>query len=258
MRHPWPVLLLVLLLTACPSPKAQEQGNLRLGNPSAASTSDPNNYLLVKPQYVVSYNAERGTPNWVSWQLDQSWLGKIDRQNDFRADDTLPQGFIQITPTDYTGSGYDRGHLAPSADRTRTTEDNSATFLMTNMVPQRPDLNRGPWEKLERYCRDLVAEGKQLYIVAGVSGSQKRLRERVTAPASTWKVVVVLDSPDAAITPTTRVIAVDMPNRRGIKENDWQTFRTTVDAIEAETGLDLLSSVTPAIQAVVESRVDAE
>jgi endonuclease G len=72
-----------------------------------------------------------------------------DRQDNFRPDDALPAAWYKVRPNDYTGSGYDRGHIAPSADRTRNEADNSATFLMSNMMPQVPELNRGVWGDLE-------------------------------------------------------------------------------------------------------------
>jgi endonuclease G, mitochondrial len=249
-------LLLIFLLTSCSTKQRQpvENPHLLMGNPSLASTA-PDNYLLIKPQYVLSYNQSKGIPNWVSWQLNQNWLGSADRQNDFRQDTTLPKGFERITPDDYRGSGFDRGHQAPSADRTDNEADNSATFLMTNMIPQRPDLNRGPWEKLESYSRELVREGKELYIIAGVTGEQKRLVGKVSVPTKNWKVIVVLDRPGSGIdgvTSSTRVIAVNMPNRKGIKNSSWEEFSTTVDAIEKETGYDLLSNVPKKIQAQLE------
>jgi endonuclease G, mitochondrial len=233
--------------------------HLTMGNPSGAATS-ADNFLLVKPQYALSYNASRGIPNWVSWQLNQSWLGPIDRQNDFRPDDSLPSNFYQVTPSDYTGSGYDRGHQAPSGDRTNNAETNSATFLMTNMIPQTADLNRGPWERLESYSRELVNQGKELYIIAGVEGKKETLAGgRITVPARNWKVIVVLDRPGlsiAGVTRDTRVIAVDMLNDTGIKETDWTSYKTTVKQIEAATGYDLLSNVPIDVQSVIESRID--
>jgi endonuclease G len=104
--------------------------HLLLGNPSQAATNinNPDNYLMVKPQYVLSYNRSNGTPNWVSWQLNKSWFGDAPRQDNFRPDNTLPEGWERIKPTAYNASGYDRGHVAPSADRTRTIEDNTAIF----------------------------------------------------------------------------------------------------------------------------------
>lgn len=244
-------------LSSATSPQVQ----LMMGNPSQARTQ-PDNYLLLKPQYALSYNASKGIPNWVSWQLNQSWLGSVDRQNDFRPDDTLPSNFYHVTPSDYTGTGYDRGHQAPSGDRTANVNDNSATFLMTNMIPQAPDLNRGPWEKLESYSRQLVSEGKELYIIAGVSGQKGTLAGgNLSIPARNWKVIVVLDRPGLglnSVTDRTRIIAVDMPNQEGIKETDWTEYRTTVKQIEAATGYNLLSSAPDKVQQVIENRVDGQ
>jgi DNA/RNA endonuclease G (NUC1) len=149
-------------------------------------------------------------------------------------------------------------------DRDATAEDNRAVFTMLNIVPQTGDNNRGPWEKLESYCRTLVRKGNELYIIAGVAGEQGRLpRGNVTIPASTWKVIVVLPRDDrgddaARVRRDTRVIAVDMPNINGIKEDSWRRFRTSVDAIEQVTGYDLLPRVNQTVQAEIERRVDEE
>ena len=234
--------------------------HLLLGNPSQATTNinNPDNDLMIKPQYVLSYNRSNGTPNWVSWQLNKSWFGDAPRQDNFRPDNTLPEGWERIKPTAYNASGYDRGHVAPSADRTRTIEDNTATFLMTNMMPQTPDNNRNTWGNLEDYSRELVAQGKELYIIAGPYGSKGKLKNLVTIPQSTWKIVVVLDNPGTelkGITANTRVIAVNIPNDEQL-DNNWKVFRTSVDTLEKLTGYDFLSNVSPNIQRVIESKVD--
>ncbi|MGK7950263.1 MAG: DNA/RNA non-specific endonuclease [Xenococcaceae cyanobacterium] len=110
--------------------------HLKYGNPSNANSKDTNNYLLAKPQYALSYNCKTGIPNWVSWQLDRSWLGNVDRSDDFRPDSDLPNGCYAVRPNDYRGSGYDRGHLAPSGDPAgiwlcqRALEDNLITVLL--------------------------------------------------------------------------------------------------------------------------------
>src|SRR4029453_13965101 len=104
--------------------------------------------------------------------LDAGWLGDAPRQNDFRPDSTLPLGWYQVQAKDYAGSGFDRGHMSPSGDRTVTISANSATFLMTNMIPQLPASNQGPWARLEGYCRSLVSLGNELYIVSGGQGLQ--------------------------------------------------------------------------------------
>ncbi|MEH1772002.1 DNA/RNA non-specific endonuclease [Nostoc sp.] len=243
--------------------------HLTLGNPSNAitSVSYPNNYLLVKPQYALSYSRDRGTPNWVSWQLNSSWLGSAPRQDNFRADTTLPTGWYQVGGSDYSGSGFDRGHMTPSADRTRTVTDNSATFLMTNMVPQSPDNNQGPCASLENYLRSLVTGGKELYIISGIYGmggtgsngiKYTIANGNVQVPNRVWKVIVVNDPGAGAsgVTTNTRVISVNMPNTQGIRNNDWKTYRVSVDSIEVQTGFNLLSNVSTSVQSVIESRVD--
>jgi DNA/RNA endonuclease G (NUC1) len=235
-----------------------------LGNPSNAANDInlPANYLMEKAQYVLSYHRDKGTANWVAWHLNASWIGSTARQDDFRADATLPAGWYQVGSTSYSGSGYDRGHMCPSADRTASVADNSATFLMTNMIPQAPNNNQGPWANMENYLRTLVTAGKELYIYSGGYGSDGTINSgHVNIPTRTWKIVVVIDEGTndlGRVTTTTRVIAVDMPNSDALisRTADWKTFRVSVDAIEAATGYDFLGKVSPAIQTTIESAVD--
>lgn len=243
--------------------------HLTMGNPSGAITdvNFPNNYLLLKNQYVMSYSRDKGIANWVSWHLDEAWLGSTPRQDDFRADNTLPAGWYQVGATDYSLSGFDRGHMCPSADRTLTVEDNSLTFLMTNMIPQAPNNNRLGWASLESYCRSLLTGGNEIYIISGghgVGGTGSNgyattiAGGKVTVPATTWKVILILpDGNDDAnrVTTSTRVIAIDMPNDNSVS-SDWRLYRTSVDAIEAKTGYDFFSMVPASIQAVIEAKVD--
>ncbi|WP_341528159.1 DNA/RNA non-specific endonuclease [Nostoc sp. UHCC 0302] len=266
------VFLFILLLEHWqkPAPAQSSSVHLTLGNPSGATqnTSYPNNYLLNKSQYAVSYNNSTRIPNWVSWQLNGYWLGSAPRQDDFRPDTSLPAAWYRVTSSDYSGSGFDRGHMTASADRTRTVTDNSATFLMTNIIPQAPDNNQGPWASLENYCRDLVSQGKELYIISGgygvggsgSNGSASTIASgKIQVPARTWKVIVVLDTPGTGVNgvnTSTRVIAVNMPNSQGIRNNSWRTYRVSVDSIEANTGYNFLSNVSLSTQSVVEARVD--
>ena len=243
--------------------------HLTLGNPSGATAdiTQPTNYLLSKPQYALSYHRDRGIPNWVSWHLSTDWRGSAARQDDFRPDATLPSGWYQVQATSYTGSGFDRGHNCPSADRTSTVADNSATFLMTNMMPQAPRNNQQTWANLEDYTRTFLTSGNEVYVICGsygrggtgTNGYAATLDNGcVTVPARCWKVVVILPTgtDDAArVTAGTRVIAIDTPNDNGLSTT-WGTYRTSVDAIETATGLDVLSAVPTAVQQVVEARVD--
>lgn len=246
-----------------------DDDNMMLGNPSGATTSTANytNYLMVRTYYTLSYHRDRGTPNWVSWHIKAADLGSAARQDDFRADATLPSGWYQVQSTSYSGSGFDRGHNCPSADRTSTTTANSATFLMTNMIPQAPNNNQQTWANMENYIRTLVTAGNEVYVVMGSygtggTGSSGTVNTidggHITVPNHVWKVVVVLPSGNgdlARITSSTRVIAVNTPNINTVN-SDWKTYRTSVDAIESATGYDLLSNVSSAVQSSIEAKVD--
>lgn len=238
--------------------------HLTMGIPSEATSqiTNANDYLIADDNhpYALSYNNSKHIPNWVSWQLNKSWLGTTPRSNDFRSDTTLPKGWYQVKSSDYNGSGYDRGHMAPSADRAKDPVTNSATFLMTNIVPQTADNNRDVWESLESESRRLANLGKELYIVAGGAGEKGTISTaKISVPASTWKVIIVMDKPNlqaSDVTDKTRVIAVDIPNVQGIKDRTWRDFRVSVDQLEKKTGYNFLSNVPEVVQQAIESKVD--
>ena len=248
----WLALILVLLITGC-STTTVDNIHLQYGNPSQANFNNPNNYLIVKPQYALAYNCQAGIANWVSWQLNLSWLGTGERSNDFRPSSDLPEDCYAVRPNDYRGSGYDRGHLVPSGDRTKNQEDNSSTFVMTNMIPQAPQNNREVWRELEEYCRDLVSKGKELYIVAGGANIAKKIAQgKIIVPQYTWKVILVLDKPGADITPATPTIAVWIPNNEQVERTDWQDYLVSVDEVEKRTGYNFFASIPRAIQKQIE------
>lgn len=249
---------------------ATRDNNMAMGNPSGAtaSTSDPDNYLMVKPQYALSYNNSRGTANWVSWHLSSAWKGSAPRADTFNADALVPDGWVKAYTGWYTSTGFDRGHMCPSDDRDASTDDNEATFLMTNILPQAPDNNRLTWKALEDYARALVDDGNELYIIAGPSGiggtgssgTENTLHSGdITVPAYFWKVIVVLpvgSSDVSRVTSSTRVIAVKMPNNQGVDAKPWGDYRVSVDSLETLTGYNFLSKVSAGVQSAIEAGVD--
>ena len=130
-------------------------------------------------------------------------------------DPRLPGNFRRIGYYDYSGSGYDRGHMVPSADRFANVKLNEETFMMTNIVPQTGALNQYTWEKLESYSRSQARRGFDVYTIAGVYGNQGVLKGKVTVPSNCWKIIAILPRGRAMgeIDQRTRIIAVDMPNR---------------------------------------------
>lgn len=245
--------------------------NLGMGNPSNAVT-DVNvfdNYLMVKTQYVLSYNRTKATCNWVSWHLSTAWKGTTPRQDNFSTDAMLPTGWYKVATSHYTNSGFDRGHMCPSDDRDGSVADNSETFKMTNIVPQAPINNQQTWAALETYCRTLMSAGNELYITSGVQGvggtgslggvTNTINNGLITVPAFVWKVIVVLPTGtnDASrVSTSTRVIAVKMPNNQTVNQNNWGFYRCSVDELETLLGYDFLSTVSTSVQNVVEVTVD--
>lgn len=246
--------------------------NMAMGNPSAATNAaaDSNNYLLVKSQYVLSYNNSKGMANWVSWHLSTAWKGTATRCDCFSQDAALPTGYFKATTSNYTSTGFDRGHLCPSDDRDGSDTDNAATFKMTNITPQAPNLNQVTWEALETYCRTLISQGNELYIIAGGYGNggsgsnggttTSIASGKIKVPSHFWKIIVVLPNGSNDITrinTATRVIAVDMPNLQTVNGHTWDYYRTSIDAIELATGYNFLSNLGTTLQSSIESTVDA-
>ncbi len=238
---------------------------LLFGNPSNATgdVANENNYLMQKPQYTLSYNRQKALPNWSAWRLDSSWIGGAGRQDDFRPDTTLPAGWYQVIPEDYSEPVYDRGHMVPSGDRTNTIPNNSATFLMTNMVPQHPDNNQGPWEEFESYCRTIASQGNEIYIMSGGAGNIGTIgatqQNRVVIPDVTWKVVLILPNGSndlQRVTRSTRVFGIIVPNRAFNRNTPWRDFRVTVDAVEYLTGYNFFSNIPKNTQELIERKRD--
>ncbi len=252
--------------TAPPYPPSE---HLAMGNPNGAvaDTNQPDNYLMMKPEYALSYNRSLGRPNWVSWHLSDEWVGSLARFDTFRPDPRVPPEWYRVQSFDFTNSGFDRGHMVPNADRDKETSIpiNQATFLMSNMVAQAPDNNQGPWAAFEGYLRTLLP-ADEIYIVSGPVGtggtgsnggvSTTIANGNVTVPAFTWKVALVIPKgiDDAnRVSCSSRTIAVVMPNTQGIRDQPWEDFLTTVDAVESLTGYDFFSALPLAIQACVEA-----
>jgi hypothetical protein len=126
-------------------------------SPARQSLSSSLRYKLLQQLLVSQYPVRSFLPSraWDT-QLGELAFGRYLARH-YPATRRLPSGHTavfgryRVRPTDYAGAGFDRGHLCPSADRTSSAADNSATFLMSNMIPQAPNLNRNTWENLESY-----------------------------------------------------------------------------------------------------------
>lgn len=245
-----------------------------MGDPTAAGATDQNDWLIARNQYVVGYNCGKGIANWVAWHIDASWLGSANRTDNYRADTSLPPGCYQVQGSDYSGNvnngGFDRGHMVPSGDRTNSVNDNDATFLMTNFIPQAPQNNQGPWNNMENYIRGEITAGNEVYTWMGGAGqggiglngfANTVANGHVVVPAYVWRVVMVLPvgSNDLSrVDANTRVFAVLTPNvqnANGLNTN-WMTYICPVSKIEQLTGLNFFQNVPAATAAVLKQKID--
>jgi endonuclease G, mitochondrial len=252
-----------------PPPYASDV-HLTMGNPSnaVADISFPNNYLMMKPSYALSYNRDKGTPNWVSWHLTNEWYGTLTRIDTFRPDPAVPHDWYRVQAFDFFNTGFNRGHMTPNADRDHQDRIpiNQETYLMSNMVPQAPDNNSGPWGGFENFLRTLTDAGNEVYIVSGPlgvggSGSNGGVTTtlaggHVTVPAFTWKVALVLPKADGndvgRVTAATRTIAINIPNVQVPRNSDWSPYLTTVRQVESLTGYNFFSNAPQLVQNCIE------
>lgn len=237
------------------------RNHLEFGVPQGAAGVAVN-----KREFASSYSETRGGPNWVSWNINATQFGAAARCDCFTADQTLPSSVYKVVDFNYRNGGYDRGHMVQSESRTATFQENAATFLMTNILPQAGENNQGPWVQFENHLNDLARQqGKEIYVVAGgeytANPATLKNEGRVQVPAWTWKVAVIVDGgeglDDVHGTGDLKVLAIRMPNdtatARGIRNNPWAMYETTVDDIEARTGYDLLDALPNTIERIVEA-----
>lgn len=185
--------------------------------------------------YMLSYNRTTNCPNWVAWELTREETeGKGRRANTFLPDPDLPIS-QQVTTNDYKNSGYDRGHMCPAADMKWNPRAMTECFYMSNMCPQNPSLNSGPWSTLEDACRRWAKKEGKVYIVCGPVFTAKRPKYigqnlKVRVPNGFFKVVLSTRKGHE------KAIGFYYANRAG-KQPMHQTA-TSVDEIEKMTGMN--------------------
>ena len=228
------------------------QYQMPLGNPDGASTNPASRTKFLinqRAQYVISYNGDTHQANWVGWSYSLADDGNQARTDAWAKEELLPSGYLQIGTATF-GTGWDRGHMTPSADRTKDLTNNQVTFRMSNIIPQASQNNQGLWANFEDYCRSLAADGDEVVIISGpgqFTGS--RLNNQMSIPGSVWKIAVEIPNANSTtnanerITTSARVIALLTPNTStGL--GPWQSYITSVEQIEDVTGFNFFTAIT--------------
>jgi endonuclease G, mitochondrial len=207
--------------------------------------------LLCRKGYLLSHDPTRKTPIWVAEHLTREKAQKkvAGRSDDFRPDSELEPG-RRAELSDYRGSGYDRGHMAPAADLAWDEQAMSESFYLSNMVPQvGVGMNRGIWAELEKKVRNWALQRGELYVYSGPiygKGEVKTIgRNKVAVPAMLYKIVLDPRQHEA--------IALIMPNR-SLSVEDLPRYLVSVREVEQETGLHFFSTMPPADQEKLESQ----
>ena len=200
--------------------------------------------------YTVSYNSHYKTPNWVAWELTRRETeGEEGRTNKFLPDPELPEP--RVVTSDYTHSGYDRGHMAPAADMKWSKQAMKESFYMSNICPQNRKLNRDDWGDLEEACRGWAEKYGTVYIVCGPiydTKQPKRIgKSGVAVPDRFFKAVLIYNRKNP--------IAMGFLFDNKAHRQKLANYMTSVDKIEEKTGLDFFAKLPDSIENRIESIV---
>ncbi len=246
------VVIFLFILLCFISPKESEIEPAITADGKIANLEIPSmandDQIIRHTGYTLSYNEEYEVANWVAYELTrEEVLGSGSREDSFKSDPAVKTG--SATLNDYKNSGYDRGHLAPAADFKWSEDAMSDTFFLSNMTPQAPSFNRGIWADLEAVIRTMAYENESVYVVTGpvlTDGPYKTIGEsKVAVPKRFYKVVLDYTDPDI------KAIGFVLPNQNS--DLPLQSFATTVDEVEAITGIDFYPLLPDEVEEKIES-----
>jgi len=207
------------------------------------------NKLLERYCYTVSYNKITRQPNWVMWQLTKEHVvqRKVGVWNEYREDEDLPSE-IRSTLEDYAYSGYDRGHMCPGGDCNWDDIGRDETFVLSNMCPQNPNLNRGDWKEIEIACRKWAKQYGNIYIVCGPIFLKSQQHERIgpnqiPVPEAFFKVILCSESS------TPKGIGFICRNTDGNRKKDF--YVNSIRQVERVTGYKFFPNLNDSIKDIV-------
>lgn len=204
--------------------------------------------LLCRKGYLLAHAPNRKTPIWVAEHLTREKAsGYLDRTNDFQPDPDIKAG-ARAELSDYKGSGYDRGHMAPAGDMRWDQQAMSESFFLSNMVPQTgKGMNQGIWKDLEGKVRFWVLSRGEVYIYTGPIYAKEPPdtigTNKVAIPTHLYKIIYDPVMVDA--------IAFIMPNIK-LNSSEMPTFIVPIREVEEKTGLNFLSKLKQNIQDAIE------
>lgn len=208
-----------------------------------------NDQLVRRVGYTLKYVEKYEQAAWVAYilQADQIEGGEL-RENQFMPDPVVKSG--SAVSTDYTHSGYDRGHLAPAADFRNSYQVMKETFYMSNISPQEPQFNRGIWLDLEKLVRSWAYKYQQIYVVTGPvlqPGLPTIGRiNKVAVPRQFYKVILYVKPP--------YVKGIGFLLNNEPSKAPLSSFVVPIDTIEKLTGVDFFPRLPDSIERKVKAK----
>ena len=199
--------------------------------------------------FALCYNPERLIPNWVAYELTAEEVGgEVPRARGFSMDPNYPGR--QAMREDYSNSGWDKGHMAPSADMKWSQKAMTESFYLTNICPQDPTLNGRDWHALENRVRDWALRYGRVWVVCGPiirDNQYGTIGERsVSVPDGFYKAVLRQDADESWH--TIAFIFDNNATRQPLKD-----AVLTVDALEAQIGYDLFANLDDSVESEIEA-----
>ena len=206
--------------------------------------------VIQRTGYTLAYDKKTKTPQWVAWELTK----EETKGNHERTDKFLPDPNVEgakVVTTDYTGSGYDRGHMAPAGDMKWSKKAMEESFYMSNICPQIHHLNTGDWNELEANTRKWARRYGSVYVTCGpiYNGSRRTQyigKNRVKVPDAFFKVILI-QSPKK-----TCALGFFFENEAG--QRPLNEYLVSIDYLEQTTGIDFF----PALPDELENTLEAE
>lgn len=219
--------------------------NYPLGAPDLNYDIKEKSALFCYDKYATQYNVLTKTPVWESHVLRSSDFAKgnyVERSNNFREDENIAGKPFSAKPSDYTRTGFDRGHLAPAGDFAYNDKYMSDSFYMTNIAPQAPQNNRQIWSSLEQSIRKLLRTRgvNELYITTGVLYYKNEKDESsdgtlgqfkgIQIPTHFYKIIIEPRSGQSA--------AYLIPNTNDVGNHSFSEYLIQISELEKITNID--------------------
>ncbi len=223
-----------------------------MGMPAGAPEE---NDLIIRDTYAMSNSPETKFADWVAYRIDSLSITGPKRKRNWKADPFLDDSET-LEPKDYKGAaaalGTDRGHQAPLASFKGSDEWYTTNYL-SNITPQKAELNQGPWKRIEDKVRRYVDTFEFVYVITGplyerVMPLLPQADESHTIPSGYWKIVII---PEDRKKFRTEAYIFDQETPRKDNPND---HIVSIDEIEKRSGLDFMSKLPDDIEAKVEYR----